>query len=103
SKWFRRGFSESKPILQIAGEDILRISQSAAKLFSGDAYGLVPYLSVITIDSLNGVFMPIEWSYNTKSNIVTLKLLEGFTTELNDIKYTLTLDYGNTVKPTITS
>lgn len=47
--------------------------------------------------------MPIEWSYNTKSNIVTLKLLEGFTTELNDIKYTLTLDYGNTVKPTITS
>jgi hypothetical protein len=103
SKWFRRGFTESKPILQIAGEDALRISQSAAKIFSGDAYGLVPYLSVITIDSLNGVFMPIEWSYNTKSNIVTLKLLEGFTSELNDIKYNLTLDYGNTVKPTITS
>lgn len=103
SKWFRRGFSESKPILQIAGEDILRISQSAAKMFSGDAYGLVPYLSVITIDGLTGVFMPIEWSYNTKSNIVSLKLLEGFTGELNDIKYNLILDYGNTVKPTITS
>lgn len=103
SKWFRRGFSESKPILQIAGEDILRISQSAAKMFSGDAYGLVPYLSVITIDGLTGVFMPIEWSYNTKSNIVSLKLLEGFTSELNDIKYNLILDYGNTVKPTITS
>jgi hypothetical protein len=103
SKWFRRGFTESKPILQIAGEDNLRISQSPAKLFSGDAYGFVPYLSVITIDSLSGVFMPIEWSYNTKSNIVSLKLLEGFTSELNDIKYNLTLDYGNTVKPTITS
>jgi hypothetical protein len=103
SKWFRRGFTESKPILQIAGEDSLRISQNAAKIFSGDAYGLVPYLSVITIDGLQGVFMPIEWSYNTKSNIVTLKLLEGFTSELNDIKYNLTLDYGNTVKPTITS
>lgn len=103
SKWFRRGFAESKPILQIAGEDNLRISQSPAKLFSGDAYGFVPYLSVITIDSLSGVFMPIEWTYNTKSNIVNLKLLEGFTGELNDIKYNLTLDYGNTVKPTITS
>jgi hypothetical protein len=103
SKWFRRGFTESKPILQIAGEDSLRISQNAAKIFSGDAYGLVPYLSVITIDGLQGVFMPIEWSYNTKSNIVTLKLLEGFISELNDIKYNLTLDYGNTVKPTITS
>jgi hypothetical protein len=103
TKWFRRGFTESKPILQIVGEDNLRISQNAAKIFSGDAYGLVPYLSVITIDGIQGVFMPIEWSYNTKSNIVTLKLLEGFTSELNDIKYTLTLDYGNTVKPTITS
>lgn len=103
SKWFRRGFNESKPILQIAGEDNLRISQSPAKLFSGDVYGFVPYLSVITIDSLSGVFMPIEWSYNTKSNIVSVKLLEGFIEELNDIKYNLTLDYGNTVKPTITS
>ena len=103
SKWYRRGFTESKPILQIAGEDNLRICQSPAKLFSGDAYGFVPYLSVITIDSLTGVFMPIEWAYNTKSNIINLKLLEGFTNELNDIKYNLTLDYGNTVKPTITS
>lgn len=103
SKWFRRGKTESKPILQIAGEDNLRMTQKAAKLFSGDAYGLVPYLSVISIDSLTGVFMPIEWSYNTKSNTVSLKLLEGFTDELNDIKYTFNLDYGNTVKPTITS
>lgn len=103
SKWFRRGFTESKPILQIAGEDNLRISQSPAKIFSGDVYGFIPYLSVITIDSVNGLFMPIEWSYNTKLNIVSVKLLEGFTNELNDIKYTLTLDFGNTVKPTITS
>ena len=103
SKWFRRGFTESKPILQIAGEDNLRISQSPAKIFSGDVYGFIPYLSVITIDSVNGLFMPIEWSYNTKLNIVSVKLLEGFTSELNDIKYTLTLDFGNTVKPTITS
>ncbi len=103
SKWFRRGKTESKPILQIAGEDSLRMTQKAAKLFSGDAYGLVPYLSVISIDSLTGVFMPIEWSYNTKSNTVSLKLLEGFTDELNDIKYSFNLDYGNTVKPTITS
>ena len=103
SKWFRNGITESKPILQIAGEDNLRISQKSAKIFTGDAYGFVPYLSVITIDSLTGVFMPIEWSFNTKTNMVSMKLLEGFTDELNDIKYTYNFEYGNTVKPTITS
>jgi hypothetical protein len=103
TRWFRRGFTESKAVLRIAAEDNLRMSQKAAKIFTGDAYGFVPYLSVITIDSLTGVFMPIEWSFNTKTNTVSMKLLEGFTDELNDIKYTFNLDFGNTVKPTITS
>lgn len=102
-KWNRKGITESKAILQIAVEDILRISQSPAKVFNGDVYGFVPYLSIISIDSINGKFMPIEWSFNTLTNTTSLKLLEGFTDELNDIDYKYTLDYGQTTKPTITS
>lgn len=101
--WFRSQRSESKPILQIAGEDILRMSQKPAKIFTGDIYGFMPYLSVISINNLEGKFSPIEWSFNAKDNITSVKLLEVFNEELSDIDYKYTLDYGNTVKPTITS
>lgn len=103
SYWFRRQKSESKPILQIAGEDILRMSQRPAKIFSGDVYGFLPYLSIISINNVSGKFMPIEWSFDAKTNITSVKLLEAFNDELNDIDYKYTLDYGSTVKPTITS
>jgi hypothetical protein len=102
-KWFRKGIQESKPILRIAAEDLLRIQQKPAKIFSGDIYGYLPYLSVISINNVLGKFMPIEYSFNTLTNMINIKLLEGFTDELNDIEYKYTLDYGNTVKPTITS
>jgi len=103
TSWFRRQRTETKPILQIAGEDILRMSQKPAKVFSGDVYGFLPYLSIISINNIVGKFMPIEWSFDAKSNITSVKLLEAFNDELNDIDYKYTLDYGNTVKPTITS
>jgi hypothetical protein len=103
SVWFRRGKTESKPILRIAAEDILRMSQKPQKIFIGDVYGFLPYLSVVSIDNLEGKFMPIEWSFDSKSNITSVKLLEAFNAELTDIDYKYTLDYGNTVKPTITS
>ena len=102
-KWSRKEKEESKPILRIAAEDILRMSQKPAKIFNGDIYGFIPYLSVISINNLTGKFMPIEYSFNTLTNMINIKLLEGFTDELNDIDYKYTLDYGNTVKPTITS
>jgi hypothetical protein len=103
SLWFRRGKVEIKPILRLAGEDNLRMSQKPAKVFSGDIYGFMPYLSVISINNLVGKFMPIEWSFDAKSNITSVKLLEAFNDELNDIDYKYTLDYGTTTKPTITS
>ena len=103
--WTRRGFNrvDGKPLLRIYGEDILQMSQKPAKVFSGDIYGYMPYLSVISINNLSGKFMPIEWSFNAQENITSVKLLEIFNDYLFDIDYKYTLDYGNTVKPTITS
>ena len=45
--------------------------------------------------------MPIEYNYNTKTNVTKIKSLELFSEEIADIDYELTLDYGTTVKPTI--
>lgn len=103
--WTRLGFNrvDGKPLLRIYGEDILQMSQKPAKVFSGDIYGFMPYLSVISINNLDGKFMPIEWSFDAKNNITSVKLLEIFSDYLSDIDYKYTLDYGNTVKPTITS
>ncbi len=105
SVWYRTGFTESKPILQIMGEETLRISEKPARIFSGDIYGFINYLSTVTIDTITGVFVPISYSYDAKNNVTSLKLAQIFPDDpadpLSDVRYTLTFDYGNTVKPTI--
>ena len=103
SNWFRKNFFESKPILRIASEDQLRISQKPTKVFSGDLYGFLPYLCVLSINGVSGVFMPIKYAYDTIENITKVKLLELFSAEISDLIYKFTYDYGQTVKPTITS
>ena len=101
SKWFRRGTFESKPLLQIAAEEELRIQQKPMIDFYGDIKGEMPYLSAITINNIQGRFMPIEWDYDTVKNVCTVRYLELYAEELDDIDYVPTFDYGNTVKPTI--
>jgi hypothetical protein len=103
SKWFRNGKFESYPLLQIAAEEELRIGQKPLKMFRGSVFGYIPYLSLIDINNIQGKFSPIEYSYDTASNISTFKLLELFSAEVSDIIYKFTLDYGTTVKPTIIS
>lgn len=77
------------------------------RVFSGDVFGYIDYLSVISIDGLDNVlFMPIEYDYNAKTNITKLKLKQILNNQLpdstfSDIDYQLTLDYGNVVEPTI--
>lgn len=99
--WNRKGRFESFPILQIAAEEEMRISQKPLQIFKGSVYGQIPYLSVIEIDNVTGEFMPIEYSYDTMTNISTMKLLELYSAEITDLIYKFTFDYGNVVKPTI--
>ena len=101
SLWNREKEFTSKPILQIAVEEELRISQKPLKKFTGSTFGHIPYLSIIKIDNISGKFMPIEYSYDTFSNISTIKSLELFASEISDLVYNKTFDYGETVKPTI--
>lgn len=101
--WFRKGKFESFPLLRIAAEEELRIGQKPLKVFRGSVFGEIPYMSLIDINNIQGKFLPIEYSYDTKANITNLKLLELFCPEISDIIYKFTFDYGNTVKPTIKS
>lgn len=101
--WFRKGFFESKPLLQIAAEEQLRIAQKPLKEFTGDLYGYLPYLCVLSINNISGKFMLLDYSYDTIENITSIKALELYASEISDLIYKFTYDYGNTVKPTITS
>ena len=99
--WNRKGIVETKPLLQIMGEETLRLNQLPCRVFSGDVFGYFKYLSVITINGLNGVFLPIKYNYDTKTNIINAEFKQFYGGELEDISYEKTFDYGNTVKPTI--
>ena len=99
--WFRKGVTEAKPILELMGEETMMLSQNTAREFTGDVYGIIEPLSIITINNITGFFTPLSLDYDSKRNITNIKLREVFNTTLTDLSYEVTYDYGNTVKPTI--
>ncbi len=100
--WNRFGVSETKTILEIMGRDTMRIFQSTAIIFRGDVFGFLRYGSFIRIDGINGDFIPIEYTYNSKTNVTTLKHYQIFGGLLNsNVDYEVQFDYGNVVEPTI--
>ena len=100
--WTRKDKFENLPLLGISAMDDLRIQSNPIKVFSGSIFGQIPYMSVITIDNITGLFMPIEYDYDYKTNKSQVKLLEFYNTDIADIQYTVSPDYGNnTIKPTI--
>lgn len=102
TNWTRKDKFENLPLLGISAMDDLRIQSNPIKVFSGSIFGEIPYMSVITIDNITGLFMPIEYDYDYKTNKSQVKLLEFYNTDLADIQYTISPNYGNnTVKPTI--
>ena len=101
--WTRKNKFETLPLLGISAMDDLRIQSNPIQVFSGSVYGEIPYMSVVAIDNINGLFMPIEYDFNYKTNTSeNIKLLQFYNTDLADIVYEVSSDYGNnTIKPTI--
>ena len=100
--WTRQGAQETKPLLQIMGEDRMKMYSKPLQVYKGDVYGYFNYLSLVTINGLTGKFMPTTYSYDALSNITSLELTEVLNTDiLSDVEYELTFDYGNVVEPTI--
>jgi len=101
--WTRKGEGESKGIIQIMGEETMRMNGDNMTLFTGDIYGYLPYLGVYTINNVPGLFMFIKYSYNTATNTIQAEFRQILGDELTDIDYRKTLNYGNVVEPTIKS
>ena len=100
--WTRKNENEVKPILQIMGEERMKMYAKPLQVYSGDVYGYFNYLSIVTINNLTGKFMATKYNYNALTNITSLELTEVLNTDiLSDIDYEVTFDYGNVVEPTI--
>lgn len=100
--WTRNGKYEEKPLLRISAEDDLRIQCNPIKIFTGNFLGFIPYLSVISINNIVGLFMFTQYSYDLKNKKVTGKLTQFYNNDLGDMDYLFSYDYGNnTIKPTI--
>jgi len=103
STWRRNGGTEDLPIIHILGQDIMRLRQENALIFTGDVKGYLDYLSIVEIDGFNGLFCILEYNYDTRNDITSLKLKNFYGGDITnlDIGDSPVLDYGNTVKPTI--
>ncbi|MDV3594393.1 hypothetical protein CMU87_18150 [Elizabethkingia anophelis] len=107
SVWHRKGYSEEKPILSIMVEETMRVSAKPSQVFTGDIYGYFDFLKIVNINNVVGNFCPVQYSFDTKSNIVSLTSKELFTDDLDGLitpqDEQKTYDYGNVTKPTIKS
>lgn len=99
--WNREGLTDEIPILGIMGTEVMRASQNPGKVFSGSVYGFFEYISLITIDGFDSLFIVTGYSYDTRENIISMQVSEIFTDALADLIYVVEPDYGKTYKPTI--
>lgn len=94
--------SDSRKLLEWLVRDRLQISGGNAKKFSGGIFGYLPYLGVLYIDGLDGVFMTKKYSWNTKDNTIDAEHIRVFTDDIfSDVAYSFAFEGGTVVKPTV--
>lgn len=102
--WYREGKEsiESMPVLRLMGIDYMVMYFYPYLEFTGSIYGYIPYLSSVTIDGIDGVFVIIEYSYNIKRNVTNLKLIQINGERDSGLYYDYEqLDYDDVPLPTI--
>jgi hypothetical protein len=99
--WYRKGVTESVPILEMMGSETMRMNANTMRIFSGDIFGYFNYLSIVDLDQQSGKYAVTKYSYDTYRNIISIELKQMFGDELTDLDVFRTLDYGNVVEPTI--
>ena len=103
SLWRRiNEISFNKPIVQIMGEERMKMYARPRIVFSGDVFGFFNYLSVFTINNIEGLFMPTSYNYDAANNITSLQLTEIIDPNiLNDIEFNTLPQYREPIEPTI--
>lgn len=102
--WYREGREENKELLSINVEDNLRLSPRPMIIFEGDAFGFIPYLSVIFIDGFGDKkFQFLNWAYELDRNIMSITLKEYSDEYFTDEEYRIDVrfNYGQDTNTTL--
>ncbi len=100
-KWTRYDLGETKPVLRLYAEKLVRMNQRPTRYFTGDVYNLLGYLRLITINNIQGKYLPLGYRYDTQKRTASIIVRQVYEDELINPIYEFRPDYGNTVKPTI--
>lgn len=102
--WSNQASNENKELLQIMVMDRIKMQNKPQKVFSGGVFGYLPSLSIISIDGLQGKFLPTEFNWDTKNDLCNFVLSEFFHTDDlddSDVLYEKKYKRGKVIKPTI--
>jgi hypothetical protein len=104
--WYRKYASESalaepllsrKPLLRLAVEETQRMYSRPFVKFDGSIFGYFNPLSRFTINDLEGLFIPLQLTYDLQANKVKATLARINDNEIAQ-EYELQPDYGTTTK-----
>lgn len=65
-------------ILELTSRERLTMLSRPQMLFSGDVYGYLPYFNRIIYDKINGQFLILNYSFNSKTNVTRLECSQAF-------------------------
>ena len=101
--WNRANIVESKPVLRIMVEDRIKNAWFPRVIFSGDVFGYLPLFSLLNINNVKDKMSPVQWVYDSVQNVTTIKSIElmNYDFDVDDVLYSQTEDYGETIKPKI--
>lgn len=101
--WNRANIVESKPVLRIMVEDRIKNAWFPRVIFSGDVFGYLPLFSLLNINNVKDKMSPVQWVYDPVQNVTTIKSIElmNYDFDVDDVLYSQTEDYGETIKPKI--
>lgn len=101
--WERIGVTEEKQLLEINAEDQLRISPRPMIFFEGDVYGWLNFIGKYQINNIPGTFQLVGYSYDSKTNVSNVNLLEYEGLHLENNKFIVDIkdDFNNEAKVTI--
>ena len=89
-------------LLQWLVIDRLRISSGNATIFKGGIYGYLPYLGVLTLAGIDGIYMTIGWSHNLNENKISGEFQRIFVTDIEaDTIWTFDYEGVNVIEPAI--
>lgn len=94
--------SKQFPVLNWLVRDRLTISSGNSTVFSGGIYGYLPYLGVLSINNVTGIFMTTEYRWDTLRNTIEAEHQRIFTDDIySQVTVDFNLESDNVVRPAI--